>query len=404
MSIFSGTEGDDHLVGGSDADSFDIGQGGADVVSGKGGDDIFYAGGAYTSMDSLTGGAGYDTLELDGSGGDYRGRILLGGGSSGFEKVEISYPFENYRIKLADSFAAPSAASDTLTIATPGASSNIEFNGAAERDMKLLVITEDGNDALTGGKMDDTFVLDAGSDTVNGGGGDDLFAYFINPMLDASDRMDGGRGFDTISVNGDLHLKLGADTIHNIEAILLNGADGWLTLDDQNTAAGATLTIDATSALNYAIDGSAESDGKLELLGGNWGDTLSGGAGADRIVGGGQSYFGSDVLTGGGGADHFVWQSMYEIRGYDSDPSDLITDLTDEDVLDLKGVDADSTRDGDQRFFVVHAFTGHAGQMTVTWDADANLTRLQVDVTGDGVADGEIDIAGRHTDFTNFLL
>lgn len=404
MGFFSGSEGDDHLVGGGDADTFDISQGGDDLVSGKGGDDLFEAGGAYTGADSLSGGAGYDTLELDGSGGDYHGLILLGGGSTGFEKVQIAYPFEDYRIKLTDAFATPSEASDTLTISTPGAHSSINFNGAAERDMKLEIITEDGNDALTGGKMGDTFVMDAGSDTVRGGGGDDLIGYFINPMLDASDRIDGGRGVDTVFVNGSLNLTMGAETISNIEVLSVQGTDGSVTLDDHNVMAGKTLTIDLTKSLNYVVDGSAETDGKLALLGGNWGDTLTGGAGADRIVGGGQSVFGADVLTGGAGADHFVWQSLWEIRGFNGDPADLITDLTNEDVVDLQGVDADSTHDGDQRFLLVHSFTGKAGQMTLTWDADAHLTRLQVDVDGDKVADGEIDFAGKHTEFTNFVL
>lgn len=402
MGFFSGTGGDDHLVGGSGEDTFQINQGGDDIVSGKGGDDVFIAGGAYTSADSLSGGGGYDTLQLDGGG--YPGRILLGGGSSGFEKVEISGPVDSVRIKLADSFAAPSADSDTLTIQTPMGHTNITFNGAAERDMKLVIVTEDGNDALTGGKMDDIFYLDSGSDTVKGGGGDDLFEYGVNAALDASDRMDGGRGFDTIDLPNDLRLTMAADTIHDIEAIRLRGADGFLTLDDHNTAAKATLTIDASMALNYAIDGSAETDGKLELLGGSWGDTLTGGSGADRLVGGGQSVFGGDVLTGGGGGDQFVWQFMWEIRNFDGDPSDLITDLGNEDVIDLKGVDADSTHDGDQGFVLVHGFTGHAGQMTLSWDAGAHLTRLQFDVDGDKVADGEIDIAGKHTDFTHFVL
>jgi Ca2+-binding RTX toxin-like protein len=402
MGTFTGTEGDDRLIGGSDSDTFDITWGGNDIVSGKGGDDTVNAGGAYTSADSLDGGAGYDILKLDGSDDAYPNRILLGGHSSGFEEVQISNSSADYHIKLTDSFATPSAASDTLTIRTPMAFSSIDFNGAAERDMKLVVITEDGNDALTGGKMDDTFLLDGGSDTVRGGGGDDVFFYAINPALDASDRMDGGRGFDTIDLPSNLHLIMEADTIQNIEEIRMRG--GSLTLDDHNTAAKATLIIDATMGVDNVVDGSAETDGKLQLLGGFGGDTLTGGAGADRIVGGSQSVFGPDVLTGGGGADQFVWLDMGDIHSRDSDPADLITDLANQDTIDLKGVDADTTQDGDQAFVLVKHFTGEAGEMTMTWDVGEQLTRLQFDVNGDKVADGEIDIAGKHTDFTHFVL
>src|SRR5262249_5212831 len=69
-----------------------------------------------------------------------------------------------------------------------------------------------------------------------------------------------------------------------------------------NVAAGQTLTISSINELTF--DGSAETDGAFVVTGSNddrvgHGDTLIGGAGADKLSGG----LGDDVLIGGGGAD-----------------------------------------------------------------------------------------------------
>ena len=57
-----------------------------------------------------------------------------------------------------------------------------------------------------------------------------------------------------------------------------------------------------------------------------------------------------------------------------------------------------------EAFRLVDGFTNKAGQATLRYDAGADITYLELDVDGDGLADGVIAIAGDRTDFTNFRL
>jgi hypothetical protein len=75
MAYFIGTAGDDDFTGTAATDSFDLTQGGDDMARGGNYWDYFYLGGALTAADRINGGAGYDTLTLD---GDYSGGLVLG--------------------------------------------------------------------------------------------------------------------------------------------------------------------------------------------------------------------------------------------------------------------------------------------------------------------------------------
>ena len=115
----------------------------------------------------------------------------------------------------------------------------------------------------------------------------------------------------------------------------------------------------------------------------------------------GQAAFG-DNLTGGKGADTFLFWSHRKSLAFDKD---VITDLKDsEDIIDLATVDANADLDGDQDFVLVDAFTNTAGEIKLTWVRASGYTLLEMDVTGDGVADGVIQITGRHDGFENFVL
>ena len=83
---------------------------------------------------------------------------------------------------------------------------------------------------------------------------------------------------------------------------------------------------------------------------------------------------------------------------------DLVTDLTKADVIDLSAVDADSGNAGDQAFHLVGAFSHHAGELVVSYDASSGLTLVQGDVDGNGKADLIISVAGDLHGFTNFVL
>ncbi|HUG61927.1 MAG TPA: M10 family metallopeptidase C-terminal domain-containing protein, partial [Methylomirabilota bacterium] len=132
------------------------------------------------------------------------------------------------------------------------------------------------------------------------------------------------------------------------------------------------------SRLNDILTG----DGKANLLaGGDGDDVLAGNGGDDTLVGGA----GKDTLTGGEGADVFLYTAAS-----DSTPAapDMIKDFDGEggDVLDLKAVDADTTKPGDQDFiFAPGGFTGVAGEYHET--LVGTVGTIQADTDGDKIAD-----------------
>jgi Ca2+-binding RTX toxin-like protein len=149
------------------------------------------------------------------------------------------------------------------------------------------------------------------------------------------------------------------------------------------------------------IFGSAAEDtihglGANDLLrGGDGNDFIDGGDGKDIINGQG----GFDVLTGGAGKDFFQFSAIGDIS-----TGDTITDLERIDHISFAKIDADTTTAGDQHFTIVSAFTGHAGQMTVSYDSGKDTTEVDLDVNGDGSVDGFLTLDGDQSHFKHFVL
>lgn len=190
----------------------------------------------------------------------------------------------------------------------------------------------DGGDDLTGTTGNDTFQLrDGGSDTAFGDDGNDLFR--MGGSLDASDRIDGGTGRDSVWLNGDYSAGLVFDdaTIVNVERMHLGGHfDYNLTMADGNVAAGERLTIDAGelgASHHFIFDGAAETDGSFKIVGGAGGDDITGSAQAD-IIALGQG--GNDTAAGGGGDDQIYMDGAF-------DDGDVIDGGTGNDTVQLLG-------------------------------------------------------------------
>jgi len=163
-----------------------------------------------------------------------------------------------------------------------------------------------GDDTLDGTSGADRFDLEAGGDdTAFGRKGFDNF--FFGAEFTAADHVDGGQSGDTVWLDGDYRhrLVLGADTLHDVETILvLAGYSYNLATDDANVGAGTTLRADGDGlsiADRLKFDGSAETDGDFVLAGGAGDDVLVGGAQGDLF----QGSPGGDVARGGGGDDYF---------------------------------------------------------------------------------------------------
>jgi Ca2+-binding RTX toxin-like protein len=136
-----------------------------------------------------------------------------------------------------------------------------------------------------------------------------------------------------------------------------------------------------------------------DLLRGDYADDrLSGGEGDDRLEGGA----GQDRLTGGADADVFAFRSIRDSSV--TAHADRITDLEAQDTIDLRGIDAKDLKDGNQAFKLVDAFDGHAGRLVLTYDAERDVTWMEMDVDGDSQADARVRIEGDHHDFTGFVL
>ena len=212
-------------------------------------------------------------------------------------------------------------------------------------DLNNTLIGNVGNNYLNGGR---------GADVLVGGHGDDT--YGVDSTLDSVSELYGG-GIDT--VRSAVSYTLGVD----LENLVLTGAGGVTNINGIG------------NALNNIITGN----------GGN--NTIAGKGGADR-------------LYGGAGADTFDYNAVTESA---FSTYDRIYDLEAIDRIDLSGIDANANVAGNQAFVKVAAFSGQAGQMTMTWKATEGYTLLAADVNGDSVADMRIVLYGDHRGFDNFV-
>lgn len=287
-----------------------------------------------------------------------------------------------------------------------------------------------GDDSILGTGGDDQFHLEQGGfDNAKGGHGDDVFYLGASYLHDT---IDGGAGTDRLVLDGDYSsgVEFGFREVVRVEVLelaaghsyQLTGFAFWdsshLTVDASALAADDALTMDARGRTDplHAIGGAGDDRiwaglGDDTVDGGAGADVIRGGAGGDLIRGGG----GGDLLIGGDGDDVFETLGEATIAGGAgadlfrfgktlADIPALIRDLESADRIDLKALDADTIRDGNQHFHLVGALSGHAGELALVYDAGRDVTRLEGDVDGDGQADFVTRLAGDHTGFTNFVL
>jgi Ca2+-binding RTX toxin-like protein len=308
-----GGEGDDILAGGSGADSIDAG-GGNDCVT-LGDDQEF-----------LDGGDGYDWLVINQSAfvdlGASSNQILNGAWAIGFEAVDGG------------------GAGAALTLLGDHGDNQL-FSGAGNDSL----YGQAGDDYLLGGNGDDTLGGGSGLNILEGGRGNDFYvgmgaddlvienpaegadtisaaiSYYLPPGVEALILLESSeaiRGFGTDgnelligNANGnELFGGDGDDTLHgNAGADSLDGGDGsdWVGF----ASAMASVTIDLVAGstngahgvdLLFSIENAIAGAGDDSLLGDDFANWLSGGAGNDRL----NSAVGNDTLDGGDGADT-IW-------------------------------------------------------------------------------------------------
>lgn len=310
---FKGTAGNDNFAGTTGDDTFNLAAGGNDTASGDLGTDKFTLGARLNAADRLDGGDGLDTVYLN---GNYSSGLVFDADTiKNIEQLQLHAGF-NYNLTLNDGNVAAGFGLIVDAHAL-GALDHLTFDGSAESDGSFTLIDGAGDDDLTGGQLGDLLIVrHGGSDTANGGGGDDVFK--VDGMLDAGDRFNGGGGRDLIYLTGDYSagLTLGANTITNVEKLVLNGAfDYDLTLADGNLAAGHRLAIDGSridAAHHLTFDGALESDGKFTVYSSAGDDDLTAGGGGDLFIMG-AALTAADKIDGGGGSDTLELDGDYAL-------------------------------------------------------------------------------------------
>ncbi|MFO1105316.1 MAG: M10 family metallopeptidase C-terminal domain-containing protein [Amaricoccus sp.] len=175
-------------------------------------------------------------------------------------------------------------------------------------------------------------------------------------------------------------------------SVRAGGADILLSLALNDI--GASIGVLGVEAVGNShanrLTGGAKGD-TLRGLGGD--DVLKGGGGADLLKGGS----GDDLLRGGSGPDD-LWGNrgadVFEFRSIRDSPArpaqrDVIHDFSGADLIDLRAIDADSHRAGNNafRFIGSESFDHHAGELRYAGGL------VKGDVNGDGQADFSIEIA-----------
>ncbi len=307
------SSGNDNLTGGAGGDSFDSGQGN-DIINGGAGDDSMTSNvGALNAADKFDGGTGSDTIYFYGVS---PGPVVLAPKTIvNFETFFFSAD-ANYNIKTNDTTVAEN---QNLLVQAQAllATSVLVFDGSLETNGTFHILSGAGNDTLTGGKGSDTINGGDGNDSLASGGdgndmidagnGDDAIGFGLD--LDALDLVNGGTGYDTLSLKGAYTLTLDGGFLQNIEALTLNDGFTYTLVEHDNlVGAGQTFRIDAHAlggTRNFNFDGSAELDGSFSILGGSGNDTIAGGANDDSFTPGKRN----DVVHGGGGNDTFVFNT-----------------------------------------------------------------------------------------------
>jgi Ca2+-binding RTX toxin-like protein len=126
-------------------------------------------------------------------------------------------------------------------------------------------------------------------------------------------------------------------------------------------------------------------------------ENVTTGSGNDVIVAG----TAANTMNGGLGNDTFKFNSVEAAKG------DTIVGFEPGDRIDLGGIDANYTMDGNQAFTLVSdaAFTA-AGQLAVTYETHGGqeFTIVQGNVDANAAADFKIEIAGHQNLGSNVTL
>jgi len=317
----------------------------------------------------MIGGTGNDTYVVDAS-----GDTVVENPNEGIDTVRASVKY------------TLGANVENLTLT--GSSSVAGTGNAADN----AITGNDGNNVLAGL---------GGADSLDGGLGTDTATYAasaagVTASLATGTGLGGDAQDDTLANIENLIGSNFADALEgNSGNNVLNGGAGIDTVSYEHALAAVIVSLATTGAQNTGGAGIDMITSFENLTGSAFGDLLTGSSAAnvligldgnDSITGGG----GADLLTGGLGADHFVFAATNDSN---TKATDMITDFTPGDLIDISALDADTKIKGDQAF----AFGGNTGAVlahAITWSESGNTTIVQGDTNGGGGAEFMLMLSG----------
>ena len=384
-----------------------IGGGGDDILIGNDSANILNGG---AGADTMNGGAGDDIYFVDNVNDD-----VVEANEVGFDEIRSTVSYD-----LAGRYVERLVLLGSADINAIG---NSKANRLVGNDGDNILDGKGGADLMAGGKGNDTYVVNhagdrvyenrnEGFDEIRSAVSYDLAGTYVERLvllgsadlnatgnsqanrlvgnsgdnilngLGGADQMAGGLGDDTYHVDnvGDrIYESAGQGRDHVIASINFNLAGIY--------AEDLTLTGSARYGIGNSLDNVITGNAEYNIL--------SGGGGDDVLIGGGSF----DAMSGGAGRDTFMFLSVLDSTVA---ASDRISDLEAQDIIDLSRIDADTTTNGDQAFAFVDAFSGQAGQATLTFGG--GVTMLNLDVDGDGVADFMLRMNGDHRSHEGWVL
>ena len=396
-----GEQGNDKLDGGTGDDSLNGGTGNDSLYGQAGNDNLL----GDTGKDTLLGGTGNDTLDggtnadsMDGGDGadvyyiDNAADVVRDSGTDASVDTVYIMAYLNGGITLGagiDNGALNDLAGKGKLTGNTG---NNALTGNAEEN---VISGGDGTDTLSGGGGADTLDGGVGADSLAGGTGTDSLVGGAG-----NDSLGGGAGDDVLYAGDGNDVVDGGDGAGNDT---YNGGAGLDTVKYTSATAGITVdlakgTATSTAGSDAAKIGTDTLSGIENVIAGNYNDIVKGSTGANVLTGG----LGSDSLYGGADKLKDVFDFNASTESALGSTRDKVYDFVSKiDQIDLSGINANTTKAGDQAFsFSTISLTTAKANSVWYKLADVDGDKLNDDlivygdVNGNTTADFEIGIIG----------
>ncbi|MDX2103751.1 MAG: hypothetical protein SF002_14560 [Alphaproteobacteria bacterium] len=314
--------------------------------------------------------------------------VSIDGGNTNGYIFNVNYDF----------FANNADVSNNFRFNLANSTGNHSVNVSGTPGKNAWVSLGSGNSSVYGGTGTEQVSINTGIDLASLGAGDDSVLIDSPAQLSVSDTLDGGVGGTDFFYFGGAGTYTASQlaNVTNFEYIIFwpvsgsqnttipaSFASGAVQAQIQNANAGRVIDVSAwTHSFNITSNVSTSSQ---TIAGGAGDDTLRGGLDADSLVGNaGADFFvgsgGIDTIRGGGGADTISYANLSEFN------QDLLADFSSGDVIVLPNAVTLAGGTGN----------GSSGLGAYGAQLDPSGTVIHIDTTGDGSADGVINLGFAH--------